>query len=421
MNNQWFNLGQPTPSGENAFDLNIPLWPNKQGCNGQSDGWYSGIPFEQYADGFSDYHRLSLDIDPVIFPGGIRIRNLLGQGGACMTWSTSRAIKIEQLFFNVSGKRFTASGSSVLIPSPAPPRQFDLLSFPIVLNASSPGAITSVALSYGDVPVYSFDNTSVPLNSLTLFLPPSEAWAPWTLTVNGAAGSPFTTGLRNVTVGRPRDELLLVNETWTTSAGLALTLRSRSIADGLAVCSTFYAANQWDADAAAAMNDSTVEPFAANYTPGAKAGLARHVNAGVPRAPVGVHGIALPAGMSGGWFFPNGQDGGAYRLYNTTPAAWATALGRAGLDFVAEQARGVRGTELFPQRVKVRTPLRRPGRHLGPRSAPRADPPTGPRAARRRRQQPRGRLGRVGGQPRGRRCGHRASARHGLRPALPRP
>lgn len=296
--------------------VDIPLWQNKAGCNGQSDGWDNGVPLQQMDD-WSSYQRLMLSQDPYIWPGGHRLRNILGQGGACLTYSTSRFLKQEQLFFNL-----------------------DLLAFPVQLNASAPAAITNVTLFYGsEGPVYVAPaNASAPLNSLTLLLPATEPGVAWQLFVNGAAEPvSFVTGLANVSIGAPVDELLLVNQTWADAAsGTAFALRSVAPEAGLAVPRAHYAAADWAADAAAAGNASTAEPFAANYTAGTTA-LARHLGAGVPRAPVATHAVALPAGMSGGFFFPNGQDAGAAKLYNTTPAGWAAQVAAAGLDWVVEQ------------------------------------------------------------------------------------
>lgn len=328
-NNEWFKLGQPTPTPgpdnwhpvqHEFMDLQIPLWPTSSACNGAGNGppTMNGIPFWQRND-WTTHRRRMLDVDPFVFPGNIRLRNILGQGGSCMTLSASRYISTEQLFFNI-----------------------DVMSFPVVLNASKPNSISSVEVVYMNETVYELHehNVTLPVNSLTLQLPASLAGingSDWTMKVNGGAPVHFNTGLTSLTktIPRPVDQLMLVNESFTVS-GITFQLRSLSPADGLAAPYEHYAAKQWEEVRASIYNSSTVEPFAANYSSGPTRRLRRHLNAGVPRAPVGVHGISMPAGMSGAWFFHNGQDNGFNEMYNTTAKEWAAML-EGTFDFVAEQ------------------------------------------------------------------------------------
>jgi hypothetical protein len=55
---------------------------------------------------------------------------------------------------------------------------------------------------------------------------------------------------------------------------------------GLAIDPAFYQAKEWDADAAAAA--AGPEPWAVNYTSPHPRRINRHINMGVPRAPVTV-------------------------------------------------------------------------------------------------------------------------------------
>ena len=307
-NNLWFNLGDPGSS------VSFTLFAEKRGCVGDSAGVWGGVPMEQHDD-WEAYYRLPLSSDPYFFPGTHRIRNILGQGGIFITHTTDRTVKSEQLFFNT-----------------------ELFVFAVMLSSSAPLSILNVTLSYGGESIYALSsNGSAGFSSLTLQLPASEAWVPYVLSVNGGLPIAFHTGLVNVTVPNPEDVLILTNTTWEDEGGVTFALRSVAPEHGLDVSSVFYAASAWDADVRDAGNASIPEPFASNYSSRPAYGLTRHLNAGVPRAPIAAHAIALPAGMSGGFYFPNGQDSGAAKLYNETPTAWAALLAGVGFDFVAEQ------------------------------------------------------------------------------------
>ena len=194
---------------------------------------------------------------------------------------------------------------------------FELWSFP--LQISQPGTpaqtrpIQSVRLELGGKVIY---ERTEPLRSLTLLLPQNTG-AKYLLRVNGQPPIAFDIGLKPIRIGAPQDELLPLGQSIPNTP-----LR-------LSYASTPWTSQQeWDADLKAMADwKPEVEPQVLagdNWT--------RRVGLEVPRSPLSIFTVSMPAGMSGGHFF----QGDHIQGFRGTPEEYAAFVAAQNFDFVSE-------------------------------------------------------------------------------------
>jgi len=195
---------------------------------------------------------------------------------------------------------------------------YELWVFPIEIQGPGPLDVHNVELKYRDQVLYHSDG---PFHSLTLLLPANAPGTPYTLTVAGRPAVSFDVGLQPVELGHPKDIPIKVDLALNGS-GPALTVKN------LARPETFPQQADWDKDVAALASYQPVHL----ESPPTDASMQARLGLSVPRSPVTVNAISLPAGMSGG-FFRNGQDGhGATHLFGGTPDDLAHYLADTGYD-----------------------------------------------------------------------------------------
>jgi hypothetical protein len=199
---------------------------------------------------------------------------------------------------------------------------YELWVFPVQIEGAGQQDVHDIELKYQGQTIYQQPG---PFHSLTLLLPASAPGQPYSLTVAGRDPVSFEVGLLPVDLGHPKDIIRPVELVFSGS-GPKITVRNLARPD------TFPQQADWDKDVAALASyvPDTVAPSVQTPSMQSRLGLT------VPRSPVTVNAISLPAGMSGGFFF-NGADGhGATHAFAGTPDDYGHYLSDIGYDRVFE-------------------------------------------------------------------------------------
>lgn len=193
--------------------------------------------------------------------------------------------------------------------------RYELWTFPVVIGGPGERDVADVVLRCEGREIY---RNAGPLHSLTLLLPQNEPSKPYELSVAGRGPITFSAGLKPVTLGAPKDEPFRVSQTMP-GPGALITVRSLDRPD------TFPNPGEWEADMKA-LSQPVLAPPA---VPALGGSMRSYLGLAVPRSPLTVNAIALPAGMSANFLF--GSQAWASR------DAYADYLADTGFDRVFEQ------------------------------------------------------------------------------------
>ena len=194
---------------------------------------------------------------------------------------------------------------------------YELWAFPIKIEGAGQQDVHDVELKYQGQTIYQQPG---PFHSLTLLLPASAPGQPYSLSVAGRESAPFEVGLQPVQLGHPKDIVIPVDVA-LTGAGPKITVKNLPRPD------TFPQQADWDADVAAL---SSYVPVHLDSAP-ATASMQSRMGLTVPRSPVTINAISLPAGMSGG-SYDNGTAHGATLKFTGTPDEFGHYLADIGYD-----------------------------------------------------------------------------------------
>ena len=194
---------------------------------------------------------------------------------------------------------------------------YELWAFPIQIAGTRQQDVHDIELKYQGQTIY---HQAGPFHSLTLLLPANASGQPYSLTVAGRDAGAFNVGLQPVVLGHPKDIVMPVDLV-LPGPGPKITVRNLARPD------TFPQQVDWDTDAAALASyvPAHIDPAPQSASMQSRMGLA------VPRSPVTVNAICLPAGMSGGFFF-NGAAHGTTLGFAGTPDDFAHYLADTGYD-----------------------------------------------------------------------------------------
>jgi hypothetical protein len=208
---------------------------------------------------------------------------------------------------------YTADATARTGPSTLENRgRYELWVFPYLLKSEGAPAVKNVVLKYAGRVVLQKPG---PYRSLTLLLPASEPEKKYEVSVAGRPPIAFEAGLMPVKLGTPQERPLIVHATMPGDGPkITLTHLPRT-------ASPFPHQREWDADVA-----GLGQPVGQPVLDRAK-GIARWMGLEVPRSPFTVHAVALPHGMSGGFFKPGAK-----------PVDYAAMLADAGYDMVFDAA-----------------------------------------------------------------------------------
>lgn len=194
---------------------------------------------------------------------------------------------------------------------------YELWVFPVKIEGAGQQDVRDVELKYQGRTIY---HRPGPFHSLTLLLPANAPGEPYALTVAGHDPVSFDAGLQPVHLGHPKDIVIPIDLV-LAGAGPGVTVKNLARPD------TFPEQAEWDKDVAAL--DSYVP---AHFDPAAQpASMQSRMGLTVPRSPVTVNAISLPAGMTGG-FWNNGAAHGATLAFPGTPDDFARYLADIGYD-----------------------------------------------------------------------------------------
>jgi hypothetical protein len=292
---------------------------------GNSDGYAPTRHLAQRKDGSDavDWPDFTLNGKPIFRAGAEEERPLLMQRGAQAAGLFQREgdniIQPGNHWFraiewlSVRRHLYTADRSArTSASSEAAAGRYELWLFPIVIEAEGAPAVKNVKVKSGAEVIY---RKPGPWRSLTLLLPASEADKPYEVTVDGRPAVQLHAGLQPVKLGDPR-ELTYQVEAVLGGEGPKIVVKN------LSRPTEFPHAREW-ADDVAALG----QPIARPSMPDFGRGLQRHLCVDVPRSPLTIYTMALPHGMSGG-FYRQGMDVEAY----------AQAVAEIGYDAVFDQA-----------------------------------------------------------------------------------
>jgi chitodextrinase len=167
---------------------------------------------------------------------------------------------------------------------------YELWTFPVRIQASTPGAVQNVVLKNDGVEIYNSGTRS--FDSLTLLLPQNETGKPYELWVDGRGPVSFNAGLQPIVAGNPKDIPYEVNMT-LPGTGPAITVQSQDQPEA------FPNQAAWDADVQALSGAKPVTPNYASSTNSIK----KHLGVDVPRSAETINFVYLPHGMSSGGFY----------------------------------------------------------------------------------------------------------------------
>ncbi len=196
---------------------------------------------------------------------------------------------------------------------------FELWTFPLqIAQPNAPAQarpIQNVSLQLNGKTIY---ERHEPLHSLTLLLPQNQG-GKYLLRVNGSAPVSFDVGLKPVKIGDPQDELLPLDASIPNT--------SLKLGYGL---SPWTSAKEWSDDlkAMAAWKPAAPQVLGSDWT--------KRVGLEVPRSPLSIFTVSMPAGMSGGHFFSGDHIAG----FQDSPEAYAAFLAQQGYDSVFETING---------------------------------------------------------------------------------
>ena len=174
--------------------------------------------------------------------------------------------------------------------------RYELWLFPVIIEGEGGPVVKNVELKSGQTTIY---KQAGPWRSLTLLLPENEPDKPYVLTIAGRPPVTFQSGLQHARPGNPREVVIPVN-TFLSGEGPKISVRN------LAKPEEFPNPKEWAADVAALGKPL---PSAPPFDRGA--GIRRYLGGEVAVSPLTLYAMALPHGMSYG-FFKKGTDPEAY-------------------------------------------------------------------------------------------------------------
>ncbi|HEY3898447.1 MAG TPA: hypothetical protein VGM54_07530 [Chthoniobacter sp.] len=174
--------------------------------------------------------------------------------------------------------------------------RYELWLFPVIIEGEGGPVVKNVELKTGQTVIFKHAG---PWRSLTLLLPQNEPDKPYVLTIDGRPPITFQAGLQHARPGNPREVVMAVN-TFLSGDGPKISVRN------LAKPEEFPHPKEWAADVAALGKPL---PPAPPFDRGS--GVHRYLGGEVPVSPLTLYAMALPHGMSYG-FFKKGTDPEAY-------------------------------------------------------------------------------------------------------------
>ncbi len=169
---------------------------------------------------------------------------------------------------------------------------YELWVFPVRIEGTGAQDVHDIDLKYQGQSIY---HQPGPFHSLTLLLPANAPGQPYSLTVAGHDAVTFDIGLQPVKLGHPKDIVMPVDLV-LSGAGPKITVQNLARPD------IFPQQADWASDVAALASYVPPQFEAAPKMDS----MQSRMGLTVPRSPVEVNAISLPAGMSSGFFF-NGE------------------------------------------------------------------------------------------------------------------